>query len=78
MSHVTKAELQSIIAAPDLNRQQKIDLLLDMQIEARAIQRAASESNMDPDDGLSSDLRKIELALEELGTESDDTGAATL
>lgn len=76
-SHTTE-NLQKILDNPSLSLRSKIDQVMELQMEARAIQRAATEGGMDPDDGLNEDLRDIELALEQLGTISDNTGAATL
>ncbi|WOC16551.1 hypothetical protein [Pseudochrobactrum sp. MP213Fo] len=74
----TKAQLNDILKNNSLNHQQKTDAVMKLQEDARDIQRAATEGGMDPDDGLNNDLREIELALEKLGAQSDDTGAATL
>lgn len=78
MTHNTTTQIDEILNDKSLNHQQKIDAVMKLQEEARDIQRAATESGMDPDDGLNNDLRKIELMLEQLGASSDDTGAATL
>lgn len=74
----TKAQLNDILKNNSLNHQQKTDAVMKLLEDARDIQRAATEGGMDPDDGLNNDLREIELALEKLGAQSDDTGAATL
>lgn len=78
MTHNTKTQIDEILNDKSLNHQQKIDAVMKLQEEARDIQRAATESGMDPDDGLNNDLRKIDLMLEQLGASTDDTGAATL
>lgn len=56
----------------------KIDRLRALQSEARGVQRAATESPMAADDGLQDDLRMVEKALQELGADSEEKGAATL
>lgn len=78
MTSSTKAQLNDILTDLSLNLQDKITAIMRLQEDARDLQRAATEGGMDHDDGLNKDLREIELALEKLGTSSDDTGAATL
>lgn len=69
---------RDILSDKSLSRTQKITKLEDLLNEARGLQRAATESGMDPDDGVTRNLRDIELALDELNAERPDTGAATL
>ncbi|MEZ2130253.1 MULTISPECIES: hypothetical protein [unclassified Sinorhizobium] len=58
---------------------EKVDLLRDLRIEARDVQRAATESSMAADDdGLQDDLRIIDKALHQLGANIEEKGAATL
>ncbi len=61
-----------------LTAPKKIELLQSMYDEARDLQRAASESAMDADDGNNRLLRSVELALEQLGVGTPEAGAATL
>lgn len=78
MSSSFDTGVRSILKDNALSKSQKIDRLLELEAEARAVQRAASESGMAADDGLNRHLREVELALEQLGANSPDTGAATL
>ncbi|QND49197.1 hypothetical protein HB780_27140 [Rhizobium lusitanum] len=70
--------IRDILGDSHLRRNRKIDRLLELQSEARGIQRAGSESAMSADDGLQDDLRVIEKALQELGADVEEKGAATL
>lgn len=79
--------VSSILGIKDLTkqdakqRQAHIERLMQMRTDARAAQRAATESAMVDDDGLNDRLREIDLALQELGIDPDsieDEGAATL
>jgi len=74
--------IERVILDPTLSRQETIDALKLMYTDARAEQRAATESAMVDDDGLNRNLRAFELALHELDVDveaiSDDHGAATL
>lgn len=77
---VTTMELKvhDIVDDPDMTAERKVAKLETLQNDARAIQRAASESPMVDDDGWHSDLRVVEKALEKLGAGKSQTGAATL
>ena len=69
---------KDILSDESLNRIEKIAKLQELLSEARGLQRAATESGMDPEDGVTRNLRDIELALDQLSAETPETGAATL
>lgn len=71
-------EANDILADSGLSRAQKIAKLEELLSEARGLQRAATEGGMDPDDGVTRNLRDIELALDQLNAKHSETGAATL
>lgn len=71
-------EANDILADSGLSRAEKIAKLEELLSEARGLQRAATESGMDPDDGVTRNLRDIELALDRLNAEHSTSGAATL
>lgn len=71
-------EASDILNDESLSRAQKITKLQELLSEARGLQRAATESGMDPDDGITRNLRDIELALDSLNVDQAETGAATL
>lgn len=74
-------KVASILKNPELSRQDRIAKLMKLRDDARAEQRLASEGGAIDDDGLNSDLRDIELALDRLGeapAEAEGKGAATL
>ena len=56
----------------------KIAGLKELEAEARDLERVASESPMNGQDGWDADLREIRLALDKLGAEPSRKGAATL
>lgn len=70
--------IQRIVEDAALSNDDKIKELLELESEARGLQRAASESPMNADDGWESDLRQIRLQLERLGWEEPKKGAASL
>lgn len=70
--------VQRIVEDSTLSTDEKIKQLLELESEARGLQRAASESPMNADDGWESDLRQIRLQLEKLGWEEPEKGAASL
>lgn len=70
--------VQRIVEDETMTRDAKIEALLEMESEARGLQRAASESPMNADDGWESDLRQIRKELEKLGWEEPQKGAASL
>ena len=61
-----------------LSNEEKIDKLRMIESEARALQRAASESSMNSSDGWEDDLREVRLALDRLGAKEPPKGAASL
>ncbi|MHC1547550.1 hypothetical protein [Phyllobacterium sp. K27] len=67
-----------ILSDAGLSKVQKIAKLEEILAEARGLQRAATESGMDPEDGVTRNLRDIELALDKLNAEMPEPGAATL
>ena len=77
---VTTIELKisDILDDPALPKEKKIAKLQKLEEEARALQRAATESPMVDDDGWQSDLRLVEKALGRLGEDTAKTGAAPL
>ncbi len=70
--------VNDILSDESLSKTQKIAELEELLSEARGLQRAATEGGMDPEDGVSRDLRDIELALAKLNADKPETGAATL
>jgi hypothetical protein len=71
-------KVQDIVDDDALTTDQKIEKLRTIESEARALQRAASESAMDDDDGWQADLRLVRFALDKLGAQEPKKGAATL
>ncbi|ATU90286.1 hypothetical protein [Phyllobacterium zundukense] len=71
-------EPNDILSDESLSRIQKIAKLEELLSEARGLQRAATEGGMDPNDGVTRNLRDIELALDQLNAATPETGAATL
>lgn len=71
-------KIQDIMEDESLTVEEKVGQLRDIEAEARGLQRAASESPMNDNDGWDDDLREVRLALEELGAEQTHKGAATL
>ncbi|MDW6020604.1 hypothetical protein SAZ10_02380 [Mesorhizobium sp. BAC0120] len=71
-------KVQEIMQDTSLSRDDKISRLREIEDEARALQRTASESPMNADDGWEADLREVRLALAELGAETPRKGAASL
>jgi hypothetical protein len=71
-------KVQEIMQDPALSRDQKIAKLRAIEAEARDLQRAASESPMNAEDGWDADLREVRLALEKLGADQSRKGAASL
>ena len=70
--------IEEIVEDDSLTREQKIDRLRDIESEARALQRAASESAMNADDGWEDSLRMVRKALSRLGAVEQKKGAASL
>lgn len=71
-------KLQAIRNDSGLSRQEKIARLEKLRTEARALQRAASESAMVEDDGWYEDVHLIDTELEKFGRNVEEKGAATL
>lgn len=71
-------KLNAIRSDTGLSRKEKIVKLERLRIEARALQRAATESAMVEDDGWYEDVHLIDTELENLGRSVDEKGAATL
>ena len=74
-------KVASILKNPELSPKDRIAKLMKLRDDARAEQRLASEAGAVDDDGLNSDLRDIEIALDRLGeapAEAESKGAATL
>lgn len=77
----TNEQVNSILKNPALSRSDRIRKLMKLRDDARAEQRLASEGGAIDDDGLNSNLRDIELALDRLGkapAEAEGKGPATL
>lgn len=70
--------IQELVEDKSLDTEKKIKRLREIETEARALQRAASESAMNADDGWENDLRAVRKALEKLGAEEPRKGAASL
>ena len=71
-------KLQAIRDDEGLSRKEKIAKLEKLRNEARALQRAATESAMVEDDGWYEDVHLIDTELENLGRTVEEKGAATL
>lgn len=71
-------KLNAIRTDTGLSRQEKTDKLEKLRNEARALQRAATESAMVEDDGWYEDVHLIDTELENLGRSVEEKGAATL
>lgn len=71
-------KLAAIRSDAALSRKEKIAKLEKLRTEARALQRAATESAMVEDDGWYEDVHLIDTELENLGRTVEEKGAATL
>jgi hypothetical protein len=69
---------QGIVADVSTTDEIKIEKLREIEGDARALQRAASESSMNDNDGWDDDLREVRLALDKLGATEPPKGAASL
>lgn len=69
---------QEIVADVSMATDIKIKKLREIENEARALQRVASESAMNDNDGWDEDLRAVRLALDKLGAAEPPKGAASL
>jgi len=63
--------IQKIVEDGELSIDEKIQELREIETEARALQRAASESPMNANDGWDSDLRDVRKALDKLGAKKN-------
>ncbi|MGD9915540.1 MAG: hypothetical protein AB7S80_15790 [Rhizobiaceae bacterium] len=70
--------IQRIVEAEDLSVDDKIEQLREIEAEARALQRAASESPMNSNDGWDADLREVRRALDRLGAKEQPKNGASL
>jgi len=70
--------IRKILEDPYASKEIKIQRLRHLEDVARALQRAASESAMNCDDGWQAELRYVRLALEGLGARRIRKGAASL
>lgn len=78
---ITYPDIREILDDSTKSEHQKVAKLKLLLSDERQLQRAASESNMNFEDGGNARLRHLELALEALGVETvspEDTKAATL
>ncbi|MBX3568603.1 MAG: hypothetical protein KF914_11130 [Rhizobiaceae bacterium] len=71
-------KVQEIVEDGSLSTDEKIEQLREIETEARGLQRAASESPMNPGDGWDDELRSVRKALDRLGAEEPPKGAASL
>ncbi|MCX8570779.1 hypothetical protein [Aminobacter sp. MET-1] len=71
-------KIRKIVEDPFASKDIKIQRLRHLENDARALQRAASESSMNSDDGWQAELRYVRLALEALGAKRIRKGAASL
>ena len=69
---------QGIVCDVSTTSDIKIERLREIETEARALQRAASESAMNDNDGWDDVLREVRLALDKLGATEPLKGAASL
>ena len=78
MASFNMMKAQGIVADVSMTTEVKIEKLREIEREARALQRAASESSMNDHDGWDDDLREVRLALDKLGATEPPKGAASL
>ncbi|WP_256752627.1 hypothetical protein [Mesorhizobium sp. Mes31] len=78
MATFREMRVLEIVEDDALTYEQKIAGLREIESEARGLQRAASESPMNDDDGWQDDLRQVRLALDKLGATEPKKGAASL
>lgn len=78
MATFNALKMQEIDENALLSTEEKIVELRKIESEARALQRAASESSMNNSDGWEDDLRQVRFALYRLGAKEPQKGAATL
>ncbi|BAB50558.1 MULTISPECIES: hypothetical protein [Mesorhizobium] len=78
MATFREMRVLEIVENGSLTHDEKVAELREIESEARGLQRAASESSMDDDDGWQDDLRQVRLALDKLGAKEPKKGAASL
>ncbi|TYC53429.1 hypothetical protein FMN50_15085 [Rhodobacterales bacterium] len=82
MSSHTRDRIAAVLKDDSRSKQDRIEELLTMREDARALQRAGTESPMNEDEDESNGLQDIDRALEKLGydevPEADEDSAATL
>ena len=71
-------KVQEIMEDNRLSLDEKVEALREIESEVRGLQRAASESPMNAQDGWDGDLREVRLALDKLGAVEPKKGAASL
>ena len=71
-------KVQEIVEDGSLSTEQKVEELRGIESEVRGLQRASSESSMNPNDGWDEDLREVRKALDSLGAKEPLKGAASL
>ncbi|MFI0843990.1 hypothetical protein [Mesorhizobium sp. IMUNJ 23232] len=71
-------KVQEIVEDKSMSTDRKIEELRGIESEVRGLQRAASESPMNPNDGWDGELREVRKALDSLGAKEPKKGAATL
>ena len=72
LQKIKNPEIRALIGDPTLPRSHVVETLNKWQQDKRAEQRLASEGGNVDDDGLNSDLRDIELALELYGSDPSE------
>jgi hypothetical protein len=77
MPHM-KRRIVTVLKAPDLNDEAKIEILRQWEADSLAKERGATEGfrPVEGDDG--EDLKAIEIALRKLGQQPVEAGAASL
>lgn len=82
MTDTTNEVIAHILKDDTRSKNERVEELLKMREDARALQRAATESPMGGDTPDTSGLREIDRALERLGqngpAEAEENSAATL
>lgn len=70
--------IKEIVEDDILSVDEKVEQLREIETEARALQRAASESPMNAGDGWDDDLVSVRKALHAFGADNVRKGAASL
>ena len=71
-------KVQEIVEDTHMSTARKIEKLREIEHEVRGLQRAASESPMNPHDGWDDELSTVRKALDSYGAKREPKGAATL